>query len=133
MECFSDLQNPENHEIVAAGNFAFQQYATLNWIHHAEMVFNLDVARDVKSLSSFEDFCRLLLSRHGEIPSNPSEILRSDPAKRDKWDLKSGLSRIKNAYEAVFSIAYEKDSDGKNCQSNIEGRFHIFFFRFDSL
>lgn len=127
MECFSDLHNPENHELVAAGNFAFQQYATLNWIHHAETVFNLDIVRDVKNLNSLEDFCRLLLSHHGEISSTHLETLKSSPAKQNKWDLKSGLSRVKDAYEAVFSIEYEKVSDGKVCLSNFENRSHFFF------
>ena len=112
LECFSDLQSPENHELVAAGNYAFQEYATLNWIYHSESLFGLGLLNDAEDLSSLKKFCLLLLSRHGEMPSAELEMLSSGPARQGDLDLKTGLSRMKNAYEAVNSIA-----DGKICNS----------------
>lgn len=117
LERFSDLHSPENHELVAVGNYAFQEYATLNWIYHSETLFNLEGVNDAKDLSSLEKYCLLLLSRHGEMPPTQLEMLSSGPAKQGDLDLKTGLSRIKDAYEAVNSIAYERDSEGKICYS----------------
>lgn len=132
-ECFSDLHKPDNYEIVAAGAYAFQQYATLNWIYHSETLFNLDAVDDSKGLGVLENFCLLLLSRHIEMPITLSETLSLGVARQGNQDLQLALSRLKAVYEAVYSIVPDRNSDGMHFSSNAEGLSLIVSVIFHSL
>lgn len=97
-ECFRSLQKSDNRDLAAFGAYAFQEYATINWICHLER------ALDHGMRDKDEDFIGpthpyfVLQSRHDEIPLQEAESLDSRTIQKQPQALRAGLARLRTAY-----------------------------------
>lgn len=114
-KCFDTLHNAtENHALVAAGAYAFQEYATLNWIYHTQLIFKLaDASYDGEELSALMKCCLLLksMSYFGQLSEqrralSPGNIDSDDP------DFQAEMSLLRQVYESIYSISDNEHSEG---------------------
>ena len=100
---------------VAVGSFAFQEYATLNWLHHVTCLSSEIRENDNGELASLREACRILESRHSGHSSGPANT----PASYDRpqsMSSRADLDQLKVRYEAVISITDDEESSGKFCR-----------------
>ena len=85
---------------VRNGNYAFQEYATLNWIQHAKLLQNYD---------RIEALVALLHSRHLEdFSSNGLASIKRDF--EDRGNSKSAaIDRYQEAYQRIDNICAKED------------------------
>lgn len=112
-KCFCTLQDVENATFVAAGAFAFQEYATLNWIYHTQLVFKPDTtSHGNKELAELMKFCLPLKSNHTELLSGQWGAFSSKNAGQEIQDFRAELSLLRNTYESIYSILDDEQSKG---------------------
>lgn len=104
-ECFSSLHESDNRGLAASGAYAFQEYATLNWIYHSERALGQNISAEVEELIGPTHPYFVLLSRHDQIPLQGAELLDSGNTQKDPQALRASLARMRIAYHAVSSIA----------------------------
>ena len=109
-ECFQSLDIMDNEDLVATGAYAFQEYATLNWIYHSELALNLSLEADDQDLSSLRRWCSNLLSCHRES-SHQSRASSGGEMQPGNCDLRQELSQIHIVYNSVYSIQNSGESD----------------------
>lgn len=112
-ECFSSLHKSDNRDLAALGAYAFQEYATLNWICHLERALGQCMRdKDEEFLDPTHPYF-VLQSRHSQIFLQEPEPLDSGNIQEDPQALRASLSRLRTAYDSVSSIAQGKDGEGQ--------------------
>lgn len=110
-ECFSSLQKSDNRDLAAFGAYAFQEYATINWICHLERALDHGMRdKDEEFIGPTHPYF-VLQSRHDEIPLQEAESLDSRTIQKQPQALRAGLARLRTAYDAVSSIAQGEDGE----------------------
>lgn len=122
LECFNGnlgKTDIRNHAIL--GVYAFQEYATLNWLYHSMPLLNsqigvrLDKERIESGDSLREDLellqksCILLYSRHFKFYSQ--EFLTSEDFQEKIETVWEGSTQLRCLYESVPSISDGDDHD----------------------
>ena len=69
-KCFGTLHNLNNQGFVAAGAYAFQEYATLNWIYHIQLVSKQNTSHERAELAALTKSCLSIMSIHCEVLSD---------------------------------------------------------------
>lgn len=101
-ECFGSLKESELQPLVSQGAYAFQEYATLNWIYHSDLVLNLYTACDSESLAGLKQSCHKLLSREMLRQLRETNLERNQ---ENLQDIRSALTRFQSLNESVHSIS----------------------------
>ncbi len=118
-ECFStSMQETDLRENVEGGAFAFQEYATLNWLYHLKTSSNRNMSDDNGELASLTRACQVLESRHCGMPLHKVEPSNSDHGRQGRQKSAPALAQIQEGYEAVHSI-----SDSEECYRNFHRPF----------
>lgn len=108
-ECFGSLHNTENQAFVAAGAYAFQEYATLNWIYHTQLLFKSDPSHDRENLAALMKACILLKSAPCGLPSKSLSLENMD---QEIQDFGAEMRPLREVYESVYSISDDERSGG---------------------
>lgn len=116
--CFStNLQEKLFREHVTAGAFAFQEYATLNWLYHLNSLSDTETGNDDGELASLDRACQLLKLRHCEFLSTQVGVSNPGTGQQGRHISRQVFARLQACYEAVHSI-----SDSDECYGN---SYHI--------
>lgn len=116
-ECFStNLQEKLFCEHVTAGAFAFQEYATLNWLYHLNSLSDADMGKDDEELASLNRACQLLELRHCEFLSAGLGDTNPGKGQQDRQISRQVFARLQACYEAVHSISDSEECYGNSCQ-----------------
>lgn len=111
-KCFDSLPKSDNQDLAASGAYAFQEYATLNWICHLERALRQGMRdKDGDFIGPTHPYF-VLHSRHNEILLQKAELLDTENVRKDPQALRASLSHLQTAYDSVSSIAQDKDGDG---------------------
>lgn len=111
-KCFDSLPESDNLDLAASGAYAFQEYATLNWICHLERALRQGMRdKDGDFIGPTHPYF-VLHSRHNEILLQKAELLDTENVRKDPQALRASLSHLQTAYDSVSSIAQDKDGDG---------------------
>ncbi len=97
---------------IAAGTFAFQEYATLNWLYHIECSSNPNKGDADRELASLHRACQLLKSRHRATSLHHEGTLSANDHGYCKRVSKPDLVHLKSRYEAVLSISDDDEYYG---------------------
>lgn len=97
------LDKSDIRDSVHNGAYAFQEYATLNWIHHV---------RALSDISSLRNSTFLLHQRHFKYKRLHS-ALDIQSLTIDEYDISMALDECQNAYESVDNIYTEENDEGK--------------------
>lgn len=112
-ECFSSLYKSDNRDLAALGAYAFQEYATLNWICHLERALGQCMRdKDEEFLDPTHPYF-VLQSCHSQVFLQEPEPLDSGNIQKDPQALRASLSSLRTAYDSVSSIAQGKDGEGQ--------------------
>lgn len=109
-ECFAALRDIQT--FVAAGAYAFQEYATLNWIYHTQLIFKSDTSHDGEELATLMRSFSLLKSTHCEMLSRQRQSLGLENTDQENSDPQAGLSLLRKIYESIYSILGDKECEG---------------------
>lgn len=110
-ECFRSLQKSDNRDLAAFGAYAFQEYATINWIYHLERALDQGMRDKDKEFIGPTHPYFVLQSRHDEILLQEAESLDSRTIQKEPQAVRVGLARLRTAYDAVSSIAQGEDGE----------------------
>lgn len=108
-KCFENLHNADSQTNVAAGAYAFQEYATRNWIYHTQLVFDLSTSYTCTEFASLKSSCLLLKLTHGGLPSEQQRVPPLQNTDQENQDFQAGMSVLRKDYEGIYSIS---DSEG---------------------
>lgn len=109
--CFSSLHKSDNRDFAAFGAYAFQEYATINWICHFERVLDHGmIDKDEEFIGQAHPYF-MLQSLHDEIPLQKAESLGSRTIQKEPQAMRAGLARLRTSYNAVSSIAQGEDGE----------------------
>lgn len=111
-ECFRALHELENQVFVAAGAYAFQEYATLNWIYHAQLIFKTDTSYEGGECAALTRSCLLLISIHRELLSEQQQASSQGIVDLEIQDFRADLSLLRKTYESIYSISDNDHSEG---------------------
>ena len=109
----TSLEKAVLQEQVTVGFFAFQEYATLNWLCHITYLLNQDKEDGNGEFASLHEVCRSLERRHNEPSSHQVEILSLNDRRRRNLTSKADVDRLRARYDAVLSL-----SDSEECYGN---------------
>lgn len=111
-ECFSTLHELENQVFVAAGAYAFQEYATLNWIYHAQLIFKPGTSYEGGEHAALIKSCSLLILIHRELLSEQQQALSLENIDLENQDFRAELSLLRKTYESIHSISDDDHDKG---------------------
>lgn len=110
--CFGTLHNADVQGFVAAGAYAFQEYATLNWIYHTQLIFDAEPSHDGRELSALMNFCLSLSSIHRERLSEQRRALSLENTGQENQVFRSEMGLLQKTYESTHSISDNGQNDG---------------------
>ena len=122
-ECFSSLDESHIKSFVSEGAYAFQEYATLNWIYHSDLVLNLDIRCTDGAIAALKQSCLVLISRH-EV-SKELANMSSEEREPKIQNLSPALTRFRSLYETVHTISTNEESENNSLSSNEESKNHL--------
>ena len=94
-------------ELVRKGHFAFQEYATLNWIQHAKCPI-----KDKVVAAKIRDSAALLYSRDVVPVPDHSLDFETNKSQDDKITLSATLNHFQDAFESVDNISSSENEQG---------------------
>ncbi len=109
--CFNPYLDISNIEVsVYKGEYAFQEYAVLNWIHHVK---SLTEHEDNVDISSLKNSVSTLYRRHLEQfdPGNSDSSIQD--LEIDRHNIPAALSDCQKLYQIVDNINADKNDPGK--------------------
>ena len=113
LEFFStSLPKTTLQDRVAAGTFAFQEYATLNWLYHIECSSSPNIGDANGELASLHRACQLLKSRHRETSFSHQGTSSASDDGYCKPISKPDLVHLRSCYGAVLSISDDDEYYG---------------------
>ena len=111
LPCFNPYHDISNIKVsVYRGEYAFQEYAALNWIHHVKC---LTEQWDNVDISSLKNAVGTLYRRHQEqfYPSNSDSSIQD--LEIDRHNIPVALVGLQKTYDSVDNINVDKDDPGK--------------------
>lgn len=111
-KCFGTLHNAEVQGFVAAGAYAFQEYATLNWIYHTQLIFEREQSHDGRELSALKDSCLLLGSIDRGRLSEQRRELSLENTGQENQGFRSQMGLLQKTYDSTHSISDNGQSEG---------------------
>ena len=111
-KCFGTLHNADVQGFVAAGAYAFQEYATLNWIYHTQLIFERESSHDGREISALMNSCLSLSSIHRGRLSEQRRELSLENTGQENQDFRSEMSLLQKTYEGTHSISDNGQSEG---------------------
>lgn len=115
-KCFGTLHSLDNQTFVTTGAYAFQEYATLNWIYHILLIFSSDTSVDGEELAALMKSCLSLKSIHCGPLSEQQQALSLQNSGYEDQNFQAEMKSLQKIYESVYSIS---DSDQSECLSSI--------------
>ena len=114
-EMFSTVMKDEDlRDLVSAGAFAFQEYATLHWLDHSNCSRNLGMSDENAEIASLNKSCWLLASLHAELSSYREGVSsRIHGRIGHHQESQPDLTLVKKSYETVYSLSNEEEHQGK--------------------
>lgn len=110
-ECFR-AHELENQVFVAAGAYAFQEYATLNWIYHAQLIFKTDTSYGGRECAALTGYCSLLIKKHRELLSEQQQASSQGIVDLENQDFRADLSLLRKTYKSIYSISDNNHNKG---------------------
>lgn len=108
-KCFEiDVEDNRISEMIARGDYSFQDYATCNWFHHAGYVESRRTKLGDQELTSIDIFISQLYARHTGIVTS-----RDTVEIPDKADIRTKLKQLRELYENQDRICYDDSNKGK--------------------
>lgn len=111
-KCFDTLHSVDFQGFVAAGAYAFQEYATLNWVYHAQLMFESETGHDGKELSALKKSCSSLRSSHRGLLSEQQRTLSLENTGQESENFRSEMGLLRKIYESIHSISDHEQSEG---------------------
>lgn len=111
-KCFGTLHSADNQIFVAGGTYAFQEYATLNWIYHARLILKPGTSYGDGDCAPLLKSCLSMISLHGGLLSVSQQRSSLENTDFEKQDLRAKLSLLQGVYDKIHSISDDEQSEG---------------------
>lgn len=111
-KCFGTLHSVDNQIFVAAGSYAFQEYATLNWIYHARLILKPGTSYGDRDCAPLLKSCLSLISLHGGLLSVSQQGSSLENTDFGNLDFRAKLSKLQGIYDRIHSISDDEQSEG---------------------
>lgn len=112
--CFNpylDLSDIETS--VHRGDYAFQEYAALNWIHHIKCLNDNDTVMFNVDLSSLKNAVVILYQRHlGQLAIGNPDLNIQDPDLH-MHNISAALDKFQMSYDMINNISVTETNSGK--------------------
>ena len=114
LPCFNPyLDLSEIETLVYKGDYAFQEYAALNWIHHIKCLNDYDKVATNVDMSNLKNAVVILFQRHlGQSAIGNSDLHIQDPDLHMQ-SISAALDKFQTSYDIVDDISVNKTNSGK--------------------
>ena len=112
--CFNPSLDLSDIEVsVHRGDYAFQEYAALNWIHHIECLNDYDKVAINVDTSSLKNAVVILYQRHlGQLAIGNPDLSIQDPGLHIH-SISAALDKLRMSYDIVNNIYVNETNSGK--------------------
>ena len=112
--CFNPYLNLSNIETsVHRGDYAFQEYAALNWIHHIKCLNDNDTVMFNVDLSRLKNAAVILYQRHlGQLAIGNPDLSIQDPDLH-LHSISAALDKFQMSYHMINDISVNETNSGK--------------------
>lgn len=98
---------------VHRGDYAFQEYAALNWIHHIKCLNDSDTVMFNVDLSSLKNAVLILYQRHlGQLAIGNPDLSIQDPDLH-MHNISVALDKFQMSYDMISNISVNETNSGK--------------------
>ena len=114
LPCFNpSLDLSEIASSVYKGDYAFQEYAALNWIHHIKCLNDYDKVATNVDMSNLKNAVVILCQRHlGQFAIGNSNLQIQDPDLH-MHSTSAALDKFQTSYDTVDDISVDETNSGK--------------------
>ncbi|KAI9819644.1 MAG: hypothetical protein M1827_007094 [Pycnora praestabilis] len=113
-DCFSSrLQAPSIEDHVRAGDYSFQEYATMHWLEHARIGKGLGNRVASTDESNLDTALALLAVYHQEQPSEDEKLSSCEDFESIALGplMNLDLQELRNRYDTIEDIQHDKDDE----------------------
>ena len=114
LRCFNPyLDLSEIETSIYKGDYAFQEYAALNWIHHIKCLNDYEKVATNVDMSKLKDAVVILFQRHlGQSAIGNSDLHIQDPGLH-MHSISAALGKFQMLYDLVDDISVNETNSGK--------------------